>query len=278
MIHIQNLNFAYKDTLVFNNLNLDLKPGYIYGLLGKNGTGKSTLFRNIAGLLFPSQGKIEALGYQPKKRLPGYLQQIFFLAEEFYLPNVSIKKFVASNAAFYPKFSQSQFEQYLSVFEVPLHNTLRTMSYGQKKKFLISFGLACNTPILLMDEPTNGLDILSKSQFRKVMASAVDDHKCIIISTHQVKDLESLIDRITIIDEGKILFDQSLETISQKLVFKITHDVDEVTQALYKEEALNGNAVILKNTNEEPANRVDLEMLYKSIILSRDAIQKTFTS
>jgi ABC-2 type transport system ATP-binding protein len=275
MIDIQDLHFAYKKKKVFTGLNLSLQPGHIYGLLGKNGTGKSTLLRNIAGLLFPDQGKVKVLNYNPGRRHPAFLQQLFLVPEEFYLPNVSIEKFVDCNAPFYPKFDQRQFKSYLEEFDIPADNKLQQMSYGQKKKVLISFGLACNTSLLLMDEPTNGLDIMSKSQFRKVIAGAIDENKCIIISTHQVKDMESLIDRITIIDEGRILFDQTTDRIISKLSFKISFDSAEIKHALYKEESLKGNAIITANTGDEEG-KLDLEMLYKAIVTNGDAVRSVF--
>ena len=275
MIAIQNLHFAYKKKKVFDGLSLSLKPGFIYGLLGKNGTGKSTLLRNIAGLLFPSQGQLNVLGYTPSKRQPAFLQEIFLVPEEFFMPNVSIEKFVSCNAPFYLGFNMAQFNTYLKEFDIPGPNTLQQMSYGQKKKILISFALACNTSLLLLDEPTNGLDIMSKSQFRKIIAGAIDENKCIIISTHQVKDLESLIDQITIIDDGKILFDQSTEQIVSKLNFKISFDSLEVKNALYSEESFRGNAIITKNLEGEEG-KLDLEMLYKAIVLNGDAIHAVF--
>jgi ABC-2 type transport system ATP-binding protein len=256
-------------------LSLDLQPGHIYGLLGKNGTGKSTLLRLINGLLFPKEGKLNVLGFSPEKRQPDFLRQVFLVPEEFYLPNISIDEFLRANAGFYPLFSAVQFRQYLNEFAIPEDQHLQEMSYGQKKKLLISFGLACNTPILLMDEPTNGLDIVSKSQFRKVMAGAVSEEKCILISTHQVKDLENLIDRITIIDEGGILFDQTIGSITNRLHFKISFDSEEVRSALYKETSLKGNAIILIN-DEGEEGRLDLEMLYKAIISNKEAVQKAF--
>src|SRR5436190_7079706 len=235
MIDIQNLHFAYRKKPVFSGLSLQLQPGHIYGLLGKNGTGKSTLLRNIAGLLFPDKGKIEVLGFVPGQRKPSFLQEVFMVPEEFHLPDVPLQHLVKHHAPFYPKFNKGQFEQYISEFEIPSDSTLQNMSYGQKKKVLISFGLASNASMLLMDEPTNGLDIMSKSQFRKVMAGALNETKCIVISTHQVKDLENLIDRITIIDHGKILFDQTVDAISRRLSFRISFDSEEVKQALYSE-------------------------------------------
>jgi ABC-2 type transport system ATP-binding protein len=275
MIQIQDLHFAYQKKKVFTGLSLSLQSGHIYGLLGKNGTGKSTLLRNIAGLLFPDSGTVRVMDHIPGKRTPSFLQEIFMVPEEFFLPNVSIEKFVACNAAFYPKFDHSQFAAYLKEFDIPQENKLQQMSYGQKKKVMISFGLACNTALLLMDEPTNGLDIMSKSQFRKVIAGAINEEKCIIICTHQVKDMESLIDRITVIDEGQILFDQSTDRIVSKLRFKISFDSAEVKHALYKEESLKGNLIITENMEEEES-KLDLEMLYKAIVTNGEAVRSVF--
>lgn len=275
MIDIQDLHFTYGSKKVFDGLSLSLQAGHIYGLLGKNGTGKSTLLRNIAGLLFPGRGQLAVLGYNPSKRQPAFLQDVFMVPEEFFLPNVSIEKFVLCNAPFYPAFDKVQFDVYLKEFDIPGSNSLQNMSYGQKKKVLISFALACNTKLLLMDEPTNGLDIMSKSQFRKIMAGVLDENKCIIISTHQVKDLESLIDRITIIDDGKILFDQRTEQITNKLNFKMSFDSNEVKEALYSEESLSGSAIISKNMHGEEG-KLDLELLYKAVVLKGKEIHAVF--
>ena len=275
MITIQNLHFAYRKKTVFSGLNLELQAGRIYGLLGKNGTGKSTLLRNIAGLLFPDKGNIQVLEFRPGRRQPAFLQQVFLVPEEFYLPNVSIKNFVRTNALFYPAFNRRHLENYLGQFEIHPNTHLQEMSYGQKKKFLISFGLACNTKLLLMDEPTNGLDIISKTQFRKVMAGVVNEDKCIIISTHQVKDLERLIDRITIIDDGRIIFDHTIEDVAKKLLFKISFDSNEVKHSFYVEDSFKGSAIVTANT-EGGESKLDLEMLYKAIILNRGPIQNLF--
>ncbi|GAO44810.1 ABC transporter ATP-binding protein [Flavihumibacter petaseus] len=275
MIQITNLHYSYGSRPVFKGLHLDLVPGHIYGLLGKNGTGKSTLLRCIAGLLFPRKGALQVAGFTPGKREPQFLQQVFMVPEEFYFPNISIPRFVECNAAFYPRFDHHQFKNYLKEFAIPETQLLQEMSYGQKKKTLISFGLACNTPILLMDEPTNGLDIMSKSQFRKVMAGAVSPEKCILISTHQVKDLENLIDRITIIDEGNILFDQTVDRIINRLQFKISFDSDEIRNAIYRETSLKGNAIITSNPEDGDGN-IDLEMLYKAIVTNQEKMQSIF--
>ena len=277
MINIRNLHFSYKKTKVFDDLSLQLAPGHIYGLLGKNGTGKSTLLKNVAGLLFPRQGTVTVNGFVPGKRQPEFLKDVFMVPEEFYLPNIPLSSFVKIEAPFYPRFSESQLQNYLSDFDVPQNSTLQNMSYGQKKKVLISFALATNAKVLLMDEPTNGLDIISKSQFRKVLASALDEERCIIISTHQVKDLENLIDRVTIIDEGKILFDQNVEDITEKLSFRISADESEVKDALYSESSLKGNVIVTPNYAAEEG-KLDMELLYKAIVTNGEKIKTLFQS
>lgn len=277
MVSIRDLNFAYRRKPVFKGLNLNLEPGHIYGLLGRNGTGKSTLLRNIAGFLFPNSGHIDALGFEPRRRQPAFLQQVFLLPEEFYLPPIPIAQWVQHAAGFYPPFNLDQFYKYVAGFDIPMEGSMQEMSYGQQKKLLISFALAVNSPLLLMDEPTNGLDILSKSQFRKVIAGALDEHKCILISTHQVKDLENLIDRILVIEDGRILFDQGMETIAEKLTFSLSFDPEQTARALYSETSLKGNALVLPNTEGEDG-RPDLEMLYKAIILQSEKINRLFKS
>lgn len=275
MIDIQNLHFSYKRKKVFDSLSLRFTSGHVYGLLGRNGTGKSTLLRNIAGLLFPKKGSISVDGNIPAQRQPQFLQNIFMVPEEFYLPNISIAEFLKHLAPFYSQFNYTQFEKYVQLFNIPADSTLQNMSYGQKKKVLICFALASNAKFLLMDEPTNGLDIISKSQFRKVLAEALDDNRCIIISTHQVKDLENLIDRVTIIDEGKILFDQTVDEISRKLSFRLSFDDTETKEAFYSESSLRGNAIVTAN-NSEDESKIDLELLYKAIVTNAEKIKAVF--
>jgi ABC-2 type transport system ATP-binding protein len=275
MISIQDLHFNYGKQPVLKGLNLELQPGHIYGLLGSNGTGKSTLLKNLAGTLFPRKGKIDVFGFNPVERIPTYLQKIFMLPEEFYLPGFTIKRLIKGLAPFYPFFSKEDFHKYLYEFEIPIDNSIDEMSLGQKKKTLIAFGLACNTDLLLLDEPTNGLDIISKSQFRKIMATITNPSRYVIISTHQVQDLQNLIDQVIIINNGKVVFDQSMLTIAQKLSFGIAREDYEYERALYAEKKLKGSAIICANNTGEESH-VDLELLYKSVFLSNEAIVSQF--
>jgi ABC-2 type transport system ATP-binding protein len=275
MVTIHNLHYSYRRHPVFTGLDLQLQPGHIYGLFGRNGTGKSTLLRNIAGFLFPKQGRIDALGFTPGKRQPAFLAKYFHVPEDFQLPDIPLSRWIQYMAPFYPDFNGQQFEHYTREFAIPTLGGLRELSYGQQKKVLISLALATNAPLLLMDEPTNGLDIHSKSQFRKVIAGAIDEEKCILISTHQVKDLENLIDNVTILEEGKIAFHQSMGRIAETLLFKLSFDPAEAEQALYSESSLKGQALLLPNQNSEDS-RPDLEMLYKAVLLNGKKINALF--
>ncbi|OOG20140.1 ABC transporter ATP-binding protein [Sphingobacterium sp. CZ-UAM] len=270
MITIQNLNFSYsKSRPLFLQMDLSLKQGHIYGLLGKNGAGKSTLLKNIAGLVYPVSGLVEVLGHNPARREPSLLREISFIPEEFYLPAVKSEQFLKANAGFYPNFDREYFSRLIKEFEIPVEQKLAEMSYGQKKKYIISFGLASNTKIIIMDEPTNGLDIPSKVQFRKIMASAITDDRCVIISTHQVRDLDNLIDAVILLDEHKVALNASVNLITDKLCFKKTKELS--FDVLYAEEALGGFNVILPNTLAEDS-KLDLELLFNAVLQQKEKI------
>lgn len=277
MVSVNSLHYNYGKKKVFDELSMQAQAGCIYGLLGKNGTGKSTFLYNLAGLLFPSKGSIEINGYTPAKRQPGFLREVFIVPEEFYLPDISIKNFIKYNAPFYPFFLEGRFETYLQEFGIPSESKLQNLSFGQKKKVLISFALAANTALLLMDEPTNGLDIVGKSQLRKIIAGAFDDKKCIIISSHQVQDLENLIDRVVIMDEGEIVLNESIAAISEKLQFKISYDASEAAWAIYSEPFLRGHTVVTVNL-DGMESKIDLELLYKATMANPKLIQSIFNS
>jgi ABC-2 type transport system ATP-binding protein len=275
MIDIQQLSFGYnRKQMIYQNLNLSLDAGRIFGLLGKNGAGKSTLLRNIAGLLYPTSGSIEVDGMKPRERSVDFLQRIYFLTEEVYVPALSISKYVDLNAPFYPNFDKNEFYKYLKEFEIIQDQKLNQMSFGQQKKVMIAFGLACRTKLMIMDEPTNGLDIPSKSQFRKIMASALTDDRLFIISTHQVRDLDSLIDEVIIIENNEVVLKESISKISEKLVFKTVSDINEEA-VLYAEDALNGKTVVIQNTDNEDS-KVNLEHLFNASVAKPREIKEIF--
>jgi ABC-2 type transport system ATP-binding protein len=280
MIEIRDLSFGYNpDKLLYKKLNLSLKAGRIYGLLGKNGAGKSTLLKNMVGLLFPNnlshEGSVSVNNFKPHKRQPSFLQTIYFIPEQTYVPALSIKRYVDLYAPFYPRFDENQFYTFLKELEVTESGKLTDLSFGQQKKFIIAFGLACNTPVLLMDEPTNGLDIPSKSHFRKLMASTLTEDRLFIISTHQVRDLDNLIDEVVILENGEILLHASIGDISERLVFKTVQNIPEAETIFYRETSLQGTTIVKANTKFEES-KVNLEHLFNAVVAQPHLIKMIF--
>jgi len=273
MIQINDLSFYYRKGIpIFNRVSFRMDSG-VYGLLGENGVGKSTLLHIISGLQFPKSGYCGVLGDESYKRLPRMYSNLFFLPEEFVLPEVSAKDYAKTTGKFYGNFDFAQFENFLNEFQIDQNQKLTEMSYGQKKKTIISFALSTNVPILLLDEPTNGLDIPSKTKFRQMIASVSSDEKCIIVSTHQVRDLESLIDPIIILDRNQVVLNNSVEEISRKLYFGSSEILPE--NALYVEKTMSGYAfVALNNTGKESA--LNLEFLFNAAVHNKVAFRQLF--
>lgn len=279
MVDIQNVTFSYTTkTELLSNLSLKLEAGHIHGLLGKNGEGKSTLLKLISGLDFPKAGSIDTLGFNPVKRYPEMLQEIFFLPEELPQLTLSIENYEKIYAPFYPNFSTEQFNNYLKEFDIENKKSmLNKLSHGQKKKVFVAFGLATNTKLLLMDEPTNGLDIPSKGQFRRMVASGIDNDRCLIISTHQVRDLDSLIDSITVMEGHEIVFNESIENITKKLLFKVYDKNEKDETLIHSEDTLRGYFQVRENkTGEE--SKLDIELLFNAIIADKNRIKQLFST
>ncbi|WP_316830639.1 ABC transporter ATP-binding protein [Pedobacter aquatilis] len=274
MIKINNLNFGYsKHKPLFKNMSMQLSNGHIYGLLGKNGAGKSSLLKNLAGLVYAQSGTLDVMGFNPAKREPQLLEQICFIPEELYLPSVKIDAYLKANAPFYKNFNHNYFDSLIKEFDIPAGNKLINMSYGQKKKFIIAFGLATEAKLIIMDEPTNGLDIPSKAQFRKIMASALTEDKCIIISTHQVRDLDNLIDTVIMLDNNDVALKASVQEITEKLTFKKIKEIDD--SIIYAEPSLAGYNAVMPNYHDEDS-RLDMELLFNAILAEQTKFKPLF--
>lgn len=277
MIEVKNLSFSYgkRKQKVFDDFSLTLDKGSVYGLLGKNGAGKSTLLYLMTGLLRPQAGKVLYKGVDVSLRYPLTLQDMFLVPEEFALPSVSLKQYVKLNAPFYPNFSKEQLGTCLRDFDMNEDIHLGELSMGQKKKAFMCFALAANTSLLVMDEPSNGLDIPSKSQFRKVIASGMTDEKSVIISTHQVRDIDSLLDHVVIIDGTRVLLNASVKTICDRLYFAEQGMSEPTDTALYVQPSVQGNSVIFPNTHSEETN-LNLEVLFNAMLAERERMQSMF--
>ena len=276
MIRISNLSFSYKKgNNIFEDFSLDIEKGKVIGLLGKNGTGKSTLLYLLTGLLYAQKGEIAFNGTDVKRREPNTLQETFIVTEEFELPNITLKRYVDATARFYPRFSHEQLKNYLEVFEMPMDVKLGELSMGQKKKAYISFALATNTNFLVMDEPSNGLDIPSKSQFRKAITMGMNDERTVIISTHQVRDIDTLLDHVIIIDDKKVLLDASTAKIGTTLFFGEGEGDSTDEGIIYTQPSVTGSSILRANRGDEESN-LNLELLFNATLAQRNEIAKLF--
>ena len=277
MIQLENVEFGYdKNRKLFNGVNWQLEPSHLYGLLGRNGAGKTTLLKIMTGLLFPQAGESLIDGEPAHKRIAKQLSDVYFLQEEIYVPHLKIQQFEAAFAPFYPNFSHEQFTEYLREFEMDnMLGFIDKFSHGQKKKVMIAFAMATNVPLLIMDEPTNGLDIPSKSIFRKIMASYADEQKTVLISTHQVRDLHSLIDAVSILDNGRMILNASTDVITDKLLFDIDNEKSQDGKVFYTEETPRGIYQVKENLNHVDSP-LDLELLFNAAVLNKNEFTELF--
>ena len=272
MVQIEQLRFGYGREELFRDVELVLEPGNIYGLLGLNGAGKSTLLRLMTGLLFPRSGRIHVLGSEPGRRRPGLLSRLFVLPETINVPMLTDREFVGVRSPFYPGFDHERMARYVDELEIPGGRKLPHLSHGQQKKFLLAFGLASGASLLVLDEPTNGLDIPAKGLFRRLVAEALSDDRTFVVATHQVRDVESLIDRLVILHEGKVLFNQSLAAASAGLrtAREPSRPDEDAGGLIYLEPAVGGFATVRRDRSAED-HRLDLELLFKAVITNPDA-------
>ncbi len=278
MFTINQLSFGYNKRTgnLFQDFSLELNAGNVYGLLGKNGAGKSTLIYLMTGLLTPQAGEVLFDGENVRKRLPKTMSDIFLVPEEFELPNLTLQKYVDINATFYPRFSMEDMQRYLDIFEMGgmMDVKLNSLSMGQKKKVFMAFAFATNTRALIMDEPTNGLDIPSKSQFRKLVTTSMSDDKMMLISTHQVRDISDILDHVTIIDQSRVLLNTGFADVMSRMAFRPMREGD---QPIFVQQSAMGSLVAVPARDGEET-KVDLEMLFNATLQNPEAINQLFTT
>ena len=276
MLEIRTVGYRYgkKAPDLFTGLDLRLEPGKIYGLLGRNGAGKTTLLKLAAGLLFSRTGEVVFEGKPVASRRPEVLADLFFLPETFVLPPLKAKEYETATAPFYPRFEPRVLRTALEEFQVETNKPLNRLSYGQQKKFLLAFGLACGCRLNLLDEPTNGLDIPSKSQFRRLLANQLTEERTFVLSTHQARDLDGLIDPVVIIDAGQVVFHHDRWTIDQGLVQSSTR-TEPGPEVLHSEKAWDTWVTLGPRTATagSPGPAVDLELLFNAVLARPDAVR-----
>ena len=274
MIKIHDLGFSYGTKNVLDHITMTLEQGRIYGLLGENGVGKTTLLTLLSGLKKPQRGTILTDGVSPWKRTPDFLEEIYYLPDEVApLPTTALK-WSAAEGKFRPRYDAAKFEAIIKEFETDPSQKISTMSAGQLKKCYIAFALAAGTRYLLMDEPTNGLDIPSKAQFRAALMKYTREDSTIVISTHQVRDLENVIDPIVILDRCDVLLNASTDEIGEKLYFDYGRELFE--DSLYSEQLPGGFIQVRPNASGKPS-KVNVEALFNAAHRNKETIKAIFS-
>ena len=275
MIRIKDLGFTYGGNPILKDISMDLKEGCIYGLLGENGVGKTTLLTLLCGLKKAQKGTIDIDGYNPYDRQPSFLSEQYYLSDEVAAMNMTAAGYAVTYGKFWVNFDMNKFLELMEIFGNDPQQMMDNISFGQLKKTYIAFALACNTKYLFMDEPTNGLDIPSKSQFRKAMTRYTREDAVIVISTHQVRDLENLIDPIIILERRNVLLNASIAEISDKLYFD--YGSEKHPDALYSEMIPGSNIQVLLNQSGEES-KVNIEALFNTVHQNRELIKGIFNS
>lgn len=275
MIEIKDLAFSYGKTPILKSITTTLEEGRIYGLLGENGVGKTTLLTLLCGLKKVCSGSITTDGENPFDRTPTLLQNQFYLPDEVLPVAMKAECFAKERGAFWPEYDHSKFLEIMKEFENDPAKKMNQMSAGQLKKTYISLALACGCKYIFMDEPTNGLDIPSKTQFRSAIMKYTSDDSTIVISTHQVRDLENIIDPIIILDRQDVLLNASVEEITSKLYFDYGTQLHP--ESLYSEQLPGGFIQVYPNTTGEDS-KINVEALFNAVHKNKELIKGMFSN
>lgn len=275
MIEIKDLAFSYGKTPVLKSITTTLEEGRIYGLLGENGVGKTTLLTLLCGLKKVCSGSISNDGENPFDRTPTLLQNQFYLPDEVLPVSMKAECFAKERGAFWPNYDHSKFLEIMKEFENDPVKKMNQMSAGQLKKTYISLALACGCKYIFMDEPTNGLDIPSKTQFRSAIMKYTSENSTIVISTHQVRDLENIIDPIIILDRQDVLLNASVEEITSRLYFDYGTQLHP--ESLYSEQLPGGFIQVYPNTTVEDS-KINVEALFNAVHKNKELIKGMFSN
>lgn len=212
MLKLENVSKLYAPSQGLFNTSISFKKGEITGILGRNGSGKSTLLKSILNLI-PIDSGIITYDDLP---IEEQLEKIAYITEEgSYFPYMSAKVYGKFLSSYYPSFSNSQYMQLLERFEVPINNAIRNLSKGQQLKVEISAGFAMNAKLIILDEPFTTLDIYAKEDTIKLLIEQAKDDVMILITTHNIEEIETVIDRCVVLDKGKIVEDIMMDDLNE---------------------------------------------------------------
>jgi ABC-2 type transport system ATP-binding protein len=258
MIQINNLSKTYNSGKVLTDVSLKLEDGKIYGLIGANGSGKSTLIKCISGIYSPDEGEVK-MGDEQIFNSPTCKEKIGLMIDIMhFFPMYSVKSYAQYYSSFYKNFSFDKFNDYLSKFGISPRAYAESLSLGNKKKLQIALVLSRNVKYLLMDEPENGLDNESREMFRNIVRECADQGIGILLSSHDLLNIENMCDDLIFVDDGAIKYyggiDERLSSIQK---WRVRAQREKISDYVVTEEL--GNVFTILTEGEYADNKKELE-------------------
>jgi len=218
MLKIEKVSKSFDGSKVLDQVSIEIQPGTIYGIIGENGVGKSTLIQCLTGVYKQDEGTVELDG-QPIYENNEVKLKIGYVADRNqYFKGYKVKEMVELFKGIYPKFSVEKFNQYNQIFELDLKAKVKNLSKGMQMRLALMLNLAAQPQVLVLDEPTSGLDALAKKQVLDFIIEAVDETgMTVVISSHHLSELERICDEITMLSHGKVVYQSSVEVLKNKV-------------------------------------------------------------
>lgn len=226
LISINGLNKSYGKKNVVSNVNLTVNAGQILGLVGPNGAGKTTCLQSMLGLS-GFDGSIEILGYDPRKQRAEMLNEVAYISDVAVLPRwLKVEQALSYMADIHGNFNREKAEHFLSKTNIDLTSKVKALSKGMVTQLHLALILAIDAKVLILDEPTLGLDILTRHQFyNHLLEDFYSEEKCIVVTTHQIEEIEHILTDVAFIQNGKLVLNESVEAMRERFkLVAVTND------------------------------------------------------
>ncbi|MFC3267903.1 ABC transporter ATP-binding protein [Vulcaniibacterium thermophilum] len=257
IVTARGLRKAYKNKLALDGTDFRIEAGRIVGLIGPNGAGKTTALKAILGLI-PFEGELKVLGYDPRTQRDELMREVCFIADVAVLPRwIRVREAVEFVAGVHPRFDRAKCERFLANTQLKPDMRVREMSKGMIVQLHLALVMAIDARLLVLDEPTLGLDILYRKQFyQRLLEDYFDEQKTIIVTTHQVEEIEHILTDVMFIRDGKIVLEQAMDTLGERFTEVLVNaDRTEAARALkpLDERALPFGKTVMLFDGADPA-------------------------
>ena len=259
MIELKNVTKTFGSFTALDNLTMTVPKGSVYGLVGPNGAGKSTAIRHITGVYTPDSGNI-TIGGEPVFENTELKGKIGYIPDDvFYFPSASLEDMRKFYRGLYPNFDNELFNKLYEIFNLPPKSPIRRFSKGMQKQAAFHLAICCRPEVLILDEPVDGLDPVMRRQVMSMILSDVAEHgTTVLISSHNLRELEDVCDHVGIMDHGRMLLERSLadmqgNTVKLQLVGKLPEGLD----VLHTAHSGRMSTYIVRGTAQEVMDKVN---------------------